>query len=228
MFKILTYKEALDKIKPHVVNNKGLSFLYNDLHITELIIWFLYHTAHLNPQSLEVIAHALGTPGAHLWLYHRHPEIQFLEAATALDSIIIQELVKQGVNINARDRLNYSSALHLVIDKLGPAITLFSSSALMFSKRSEEVIRMLIALGADINAKDRYGTTALHSAAYYGLNNIIEMLIATGAKVDENDNQGITPLMLAVEKGHKTIVEMLLDADTTITCQNGETALKSG
>jgi ankyrin repeat protein len=64
-----------------------------------------------------------------------------------------------------------------------------------------EAIRVLLELGADINAVDNNGETAMHSAAYKNLPQVVKFLAAHGAKVDvwnKNDKFGWTPLAIAV------------------------------
>jgi hypothetical protein len=48
-----------------------------------------------------------------------------------------------------------------------------------------------------VNAAGQFGWTALHSAAYQGLNDIIEFLAAQGAKLDTMDSFGQTPLSIS-------------------------------
>jgi ankyrin repeat protein len=52
-------------------------------------------------------------------------------------------------------------------------------------------------LGADIQAVNVHGETALHGAAYRGANSVVQYLVDKGAKLDVKDNQGHTPLAVA-------------------------------
>jgi uncharacterized protein len=64
-----------------------------------------------------------------------------------------------------------------------------------------EAIQVLLDLGADINAVDKNGETAMHSAAYKNLPQVVKFLAAHGAKIDiwnTNDKFGWTPLAIAV------------------------------
>jgi ankyrin repeat protein len=58
----------------------------------------------------------------------------------------------------------------------------------------KEIVELLIAKGADVNAKSEYETTPLHPAAYMGQKEIVELLIAKGADVNAMDDFGDTPL----------------------------------
>jgi uncharacterized protein len=60
-----------------------------------------------------------------------------------------------------------------------------------------ETARFLVAQGADVNAVGQFGWTALHAAAYQGLNDVIEFLASKGAKLDAKDGFGQTPLSIA-------------------------------
>jgi ankyrin repeat protein len=50
-----------------------------------------------------------------------------------------------------------------------------------------EVIKLLLSLGADVNAANDHGITALHGAGYKGANKAVQFLVDRGAKLDALD-----------------------------------------
>ena len=79
----------------------------------------------------------------------------------------------------------------------------------------------------NVNAKNRYGVTALIDASYRGQKEQVEWLIIEGADLNARDNQGDTALMNAAIKGHSEIVALLIvnDADVHAKDNAGNTAL---
>ena len=65
------------------------------------------------------------------------------------------------------------------------------------SESAEAAVRILLEAGADINAANEADFTALHGAAYRGLNEVIEYLVAEGADIDARDFRGRTPYRIA-------------------------------
>ena len=64
-----------------------------------------------------------------------------------------------------------------------------------------EALQAALDLGADINAVDNNGETAMHAAAYKNLPNVVKFLAARGAKIElwnEPNKFGWTPLAIAV------------------------------
>jgi ankyrin repeat protein len=64
-----------------------------------------------------------------------------------------------------------------------------------------EAVRIGLELGLDINAKNEWGLTALHGAAYMDDASVIELLAAHGASLNTLDWQNQTPLRVA--QGHE-------------------------
>jgi hypothetical protein len=71
------------------------------------------------------------------------------------------------------------------------------------------VVRVQLALGAEVNEKDKGGQTALMKAAGNGHRAVVRLLLAAGAQVNEEDREGQTALMNAETGGHSDIVRLL-------------------
>jgi ankyrin repeat protein len=74
----------------------------------------------------------------------------------------------------------------------------------------KEIVELLIAKGADVNAKNKGDVTPLYGAARSGRKEVAELLIAKGADVNAKDVNGTIPLHYAAYEGHKEIVELLI------------------
>lgn len=72
----------------------------------------------------------------------------------------------------------------------------------------KEVIRLLNE-GADINAKDNNGLTALIWASNNGYVEVVKVLLERGAEINVKDNCGWTALMLASVQDHTEVVKLL-------------------
>lgn len=62
-----------------------------------------------------------------------------------------------------------------------------------------DVVRLLIAHGVNVNAKDIAGSAPLHWACFNGHIDIVRLLIAHGADVNMKNQNGDTPLDLLRE-----------------------------
>lgn len=72
-------------------------------------------------------------------------------------------------------------------------------------------VKTLLDKGADVNAKFRYGATALFKAAERGHTEVVKLLIERGADVGVRDTfYGATALFWAMDKGHTGVVRALL------------------
>jgi ankyrin repeat protein len=75
-----------------------------------------------------------------------------------------------------------------------------------------ERVRQLLRSGADLDARDRYGRTALMLAAHHGHREMVETLIGSGADLNVTAKYNLSALMLAVIAGHAAIAQLLARA----------------
>ena len=65
------------------------------------------------------------------------------------------------------------------------------------SASAEEAVKALVEAGANLNAVNEADFTALHGAAFRGLNEVIEYLVQQGADIDARDFRGRTAYRMA-------------------------------
>ena len=75
-----------------------------------------------------------------------------------------------------------------------------------------EALTRLIAEGADIDAKDQHGQTALMNAARDGRTSVIRCLLRYHPDLDQTAKYHLSAVMLAVLNGHVEIVRALAEA----------------
>jgi len=151
---------------------------------------------------------------------------------------VVKLLVEAGADVNAGswsplytavDKDNVAIAEYLIAhgaDKHGDDYWTVLMEA--FSESSVEMVRLLIAKGADINFKsvELHGYTALHCAIDEGYKDIAELLIQKGVDVNAGP---WTPLHSAARSRRIGIAELLIQkgAEVNAKDQVGETPLYS-
>ncbi len=81
-------------------------------------------------------------------------------------------------------------------------------------------IRELIADGADVNARNKFGVTTLFMASEYGRTEIVNLLLAAKADVGIPRKDGATPLLQAAWKGHIEIARLLVAENAIVDAAN--------
>ena len=140
------------------------------------------------------------------------PAISIHDAAAAGDIDAVKQHIAAGADVNENV---LSTPLH--------------AAALNGHK---EIAELLIAKGADVDAKDALGNTPLYNtisfnAALDGYKEIAELLIHNSADVNAQDKNGNTPLHEAATSGLKEVVELLIanGADVNAKKKFGRTPL---
>jgi uncharacterized protein len=116
----------------------------------------------------------------------------FLLAAWANDLDVMRELVAHGADPSLTT-MDGTTPL-MVAAGVGhePGITRSTESGGLAA------VKLCLELGANVNAVNKYGDTALHGAAWReSAESIVQLLLDKGANLNAKDNRGWTPLVIA-------------------------------
>lgn len=111
-----------------------------------------------------------------------------------------------------------ASAVYAMSDK-----KMDENSALLLTacqQSNADIVKIVLARGADINIQNKHDNTALIYAADQGHNKVVDTLIAAKASLDIRGEDGDTALMCAARWGYNEIVNSLLQAGAQIDAQN--------
>ena len=82
------------------------------------------------------------------------------------------------------------------------------------------IAELLLKHRADVDARDLYGGSALHTASHLDNQAVVEVLLDHKADVNAYDNEGWTPLHLAAEAGHSSMVKYLISRHANVNAQS--------
>jgi ankyrin repeat protein len=163
-------------------------------------------------------------------------------AAARGDLEIVNALLSRGVDPNIKDKLGYTALSHAVDAKYDEVVDVLLNRSMLdpnarglngrpillaFVWRDDKArVEKLLARGAEVNAQDADGDTALHGAAQGGNVEIAQLLLDKGAGVNAKNKHGGTPLMWAAVYGHQDAAQLLLSrgADASLKDNDGNTA----
>ncbi|MGV8120346.1 MAG: ankyrin repeat domain-containing protein [Candidatus Xenobiia bacterium LiM19] len=150
-----------------------------------------------------------------------HPEILFTAVNSGNVTLVRSILEEDSFLINDRDDRGCTPLIVAVEqDHFDTALYLLEKGAeanardkegysALHVTRSLTMVTLLLSHGAEVDAADNYGLTPLHNAVIEGCTEIVEVLIEHGANVNSVEDKGFTPLKMAVEYKLPEI-EMLL------------------
>ena len=101
-----------------------------------------------------------------------------------------------AINLSEQHRIEIAGILLAAGAEINPKGN-FLMSPLMHAVEDLEMVKLLIAHGADVNQKNFRGATALMGAAAAGPASVVKYLIEKGADVNARDQDGATALMTA-------------------------------
>ena len=132
------------------------------------------------------------------------------------------DIARKGTADQAKETLKKNINAFKTVNDEG-----FSPLTLACYRGNNEVAKLLIDNGSDINQKSTMGTP-LMAAVVKGNIEIAKILIAKKANLNETDSNGTTPLMYAVQFQNEEFIKLLLlnKADKTKSDKNGKTAFE--
>jgi ankyrin repeat protein len=73
-------------------------------------------------------------------------------------------------------------------------------------------LQQMLRSGADVDARNRHGQTALMLAAHHGHRRTVELLLEAQADLNVTAKYGLSALMLAVVAGHADVARLIAHA----------------
>uniref|UniRef100_A0A8C4MDV6 Ankyrin repeat and KH domain containing 1 n=1 Tax=Equus asinus asinus TaxID=83772 RepID=A0A8C4MDV6_EQUAS len=166
-----------------------------------------------------------------------------MEAAREGHEEMVALLLAQGANINAQTEETQETALTLAccggfsevadfLIKAGADIELGCSTPLMEASQEGhlELVKYLLAAGANVHATTATGDTALTYACENGHTDVADVLLQAGADLEHESEGGRTPLMKAARAGHLCTVQFLISKGkesiiVSLACAGGHLAV---
>ena len=116
----------------------------------------------------------------------------FMKAATTSDVKLMRLLLQVGADPNISTQ-NHTTAL-----MAAAGLNWAEISSLGSEEAAIEAIKLCLEHGADVNAFNDLGETALHGAAQRGADKVVRFLAAHGATLDAKNRRGRTPMDEAI------------------------------
>jgi len=138
-------------------------------------------------------------------------------------------LLAAGADVNTRNKDGKTALMKAV--EYGEMVDPATGASVKIPESENDgkmkIIKLLLDKGADVNAKDNHGNTALMDAAWEGKPNMVLLLLEKGADINAKENYGNTALMNVATGSQTDMVKFLLDKGSDVNAKNnhGDTAL---
>jgi ankyrin repeat protein len=146
-------------------------------------------------------------------------------AQTRADPDVKKVFAQKGIKFEGKQRLTSNVSIKDFEKSISQSSSLYKgwpilSIACLLGE--EDIAQQLLKQGANVNASDSSGFTALHRASSKNQVKTVKLLLANGAVINAKNDKGETPVFLAAETGGLETVEYLVakGADTSILSSN--------
>ncbi|PVD36268.1 hypothetical protein C0Q70_03246 [Pomacea canaliculata] len=112
---------------------------------------------------------------------------------------VVDILLSHGANVNIKTKVGDMTPLLLACQMDFP-----------------DIVRRLLQEGANLEAEDAEGRTALHAASNGSSVDLVKLLVTRGARIDHRDKSGWTPLHFACQRGDQNVVDLLLEKSSNV------------
>ncbi|CAG5918525.1 unnamed protein product [Menidia menidia] len=191
----------------------------------------------------QEICHMLVQAGANLDMFDEEFKTPLMAACENNHLDTVKYLLRAGASASHKDTMGFT-CLHLAA-KLGHYDVLdhllskaskhingqddggWTPITWATEYKHKEVVRLLLAKGADVNIRDKEENVCLHWAALSGCEDIAQALLEAQCDLHAVNVHGDTPLHVAARENHLECVMLFLcrGADVTQTNKEGQTAL---
>jgi ankyrin repeat protein len=146
---------------------------------------------------LLVIAVAAMQFSAHI---RAAPADDIVDAVKRCDLERVRSLLKNNPDLASSTNVSGMTPLHWAASQL----------------HRKEIVELLLANKADVNATNKFNQTPLYFAAYSGDSEVAAMLLQRNAYINARGGNGSTPLAVAVSYGHGKVAELLLKSNAAV------------
>ncbi|DAZ97988.1 TPA: hypothetical protein N0F65_005146 [Lagenidium giganteum] len=198
-----------------VEHQEGLEAFWGMLmteHKREVIAWLKNHTF----RDVNV-AVTIGSDNS----IHPNKDVgmtPLMAACRALSVGLVHGLLEQGADVNLTTA-NGDTAMHFIWRDWEPPKTTIShfreaADTAIRANQVYEILQALLSHGADVNAQNLFGESALQFCALHGLEDCVKLLIEHDADVNAVDRQGRNSVAIAQELNYDQLYRLLLNHQT--------------